>query len=73
MWHNSKDVKYVYTTHGSQTAYAIVSDVAGWKRIKADSTDGVSNVATLLSVAKAHGRKVNVYIDSDQITRALAL
>ncbi len=73
MWHNNKDVRYVYTTHGSQTAYAVVADVAGWKRIKADSTDGVANVATLLSTAKAHGRKVNVYIDNSQITRAVSL
>ena len=73
MWHNSKDVRFVYTTHGSMTAYAVVSDVTGWKRIKTDSADGVANVATVLSTAKTHGRKVNVFIDGDQITRALSL
>ena len=55
-------------------AYAVIEGFGGWKRIKPVSVDGVTNVLDLLKVAKANGRRVNVYIGSDdQIHAAVML
>lgn len=69
MWHNNLSVSRVYTSNHSQNCYAIVSGISGWKKVKTGSTDGVTNVHVALSAAKANGRKVDVYIVSDQIER----
>jgi hypothetical protein len=69
MWHNNKLVLYVYAHVNSMYAFAIIESLSGWKRIAPVSTDGVTNVLDVLKVAKANGKRVNVYIDSnDQIT-----
>ncbi len=73
MWNSNQDVRYVYATHGSQQAWAMFVGMSGWKRVRQGSADGVGNITELLSTAKAHGRKVNVYLQNDQIERALML
>lgn len=71
MWHSNVDVQYVYATHGSQQAWAVVSGVSGWQPVATGSPNGVANITRLLSAANAHGRKVNVYIDGGKIERAV--
>jgi hypothetical protein len=50
-------------------AWAIISGVAGWKRVRPASSDGVTNVFALLCAARANGRLVDVYIHANQITQ----
>ena len=69
MWHNNTTVTRTYCSHHSQNCYAIVAAVSGWKRIKTGAADGVTNVWAALCAARANGRRVDVYIDADQIER----
>jgi hypothetical protein len=73
MWETNKDITNVYSTHGAQQFYAIMSGLQGWKMVRAGAPDGVANVAQVLTTAKFHGRKVNVFIVDNQIERAVML
>ena len=73
MWNNNVSVQTVYATNGAQAVWAIFGGIAGWKRVKPGSADGVGNLAELLSAAKAHGRNVNVFLQGNEIERALML
>lgn len=71
MWHNNKSVVYVYAHVNTKYAFAVIESLSGWRRINPTSADGVGNVLDILGTAKANGKKINVYIDSDdQITAA---
>ncbi|SLN56704.1 hypothetical protein ROA7450_02939 [Roseovarius albus] len=71
MWHNNKTVSRTYSTAGSKNCWAIVSGISGWKKIKPQTDDGVSNVFTALNAARAGGKRVDVYIVSDKIERVV--
>ena len=71
MWHNNRTVSRVYTSHHSQNAWAIISGLSGWKRIKTGATDGVTNVHAVLTAAHANNKTVDVYIVSDLIERVV--
>ena len=73
MWKNNVDVQYCYTAPAPMYCYAIISGESGWKRVKATSADGVSNVFTALAAAKANNRKVNVYFDGAEIAAVVLL
>jgi hypothetical protein len=73
MWYNNKLVNYVYAHVNTMYAFAIVEGVTGWKRIKPVSPDGVTNVLDVLKVAKANGRRVNVYIDASGLILAAVM
>lgn len=73
MWNNNVSVQRVYATNGSQAVWAIFSGIAGWKRVKPGAADAVGNLAELLSAAKAHGRNVNVFLQGNEVERALML
>ena len=66
MWHNNKDVTRVYTTHDSQNAWAAIQGL-GWKKIKRDDADGVTNVFMVMCAARANGKTVSVHLDDDEI------
>jgi hypothetical protein len=70
MWHNNKTVVATHAKDGTRMAWAIISGMPGWKRIRTTSPDGVTNLHLLLSTARANDRKVGVYIVSNQITQA---
>ena len=73
MWYNNRSVSNTYSSEHSQNAWAIISGIAGWKRIKPGAGDGVTNVFLMLCSARANGRNVNVYIVSDMIERVVLL
>ena len=70
MWHNNKSVVRTHAKDGSKLAYAIISGMSGWKRIRPSQSDGVSNIHLLLSTALANNRRVDVYIENNQISQA---
>lgn len=70
MWHSST-VTRTYTSKDSQNAWAIISGVSGWKKVKTGASDGVTNVFALLCAARANGRPVDVYIVANLIERAV--
>ena len=70
-WINNKFVQYTYAHANSKLAYAIIESLSGWRRIAPTSTDGVTNVLNILDAAKANGKKVNVYIGSDNQIHAV--
>ncbi len=61
--YNKKKVNGTYVCYTTQYAWAEI-DGLGWKRIKDESPDGVSNMFILLCTAKASSRKVNIETDS---------
>ena len=71
MWHNNKSVVRTHAKIGSQQAWAIVQGVgSGWLQVKPASADGVTNVYTILTVALANNRNVDVYVTDNKISQA---
>ncbi|HET6539411.1 MAG TPA: hypothetical protein VFG46_02950 [Chryseolinea sp.] len=71
MWYNGKTVKYVSAYASSKNCHAIMNgipELPGWLSITPTSTDGVTNVISILTAAVASGRSVNVEITSNTIT-----
>ncbi len=71
MWQNNRTVTRTYTSKDSQNAWAIISGVSGWKKVKTGASDGVTNVFTLLCAARANSRPVDVYVVANVIERAV--
>lgn len=69
MWHNNKAVLQTFASNNSQNAWANIESL-GWKKIKPDDSDGVTNVFVQMNAAKANNRKVSVHLDGDQINIA---
>jgi hypothetical protein len=65
MWHNNILVLYTYAHVTAKTAYAILEGLGGWHLIAPTSSDGVTNVLDILTVAQANGRRVNAFIAAD--------
>jgi hypothetical protein len=51
-------------------AWAVIGGLGGWHRILPASPDGVTNVFTILSIALANSRRVDVYIKAGNIEQA---
>jgi subtilisin family serine protease len=68
-WMNNRKVLRLYATHDHKNAWAIISEVSGWRRINVAAPDGVTNVLAVLADALAHGRTVHVYADGTNIDR----
>jgi hypothetical protein len=73
MWHNNRLVLNVYAVHNPGGVWATIEGIDGWKRVRPGAVDGVTNLAVLLSAAKANDRRVHVDIVEDEITRAIML
>lgn len=71
MWHSNKKVTRTFTSRHSQNCHAIISTIAGWKKVKTGNTDGVTNVFSVLATAHANNRTVDVYIVSNVIERVV--
>ena len=70
MWQNNKKVTRTHSKSGTKQAWAIISGISGWKRIKTTSVDGVTNIYMILCVALANNRSVDVLIDGNEIKEA---
>ena len=71
MWYYGKKVKYVSSYATSKTCHAIfegIPGLTGWLNIQPTSTDGVTNVLSILTAAVASGHLVNIEITSNVIT-----
>lgn len=71
MWYYGKTVRYVSSYATSKSCAAIMNDIpgmTGWLTIAPTSTDGVTNVISILTAAVASGHSVNVQITSNTIT-----
>jgi hypothetical protein len=70
MWYYGKTVKYVSSSATSKTCHAMINipELPGWLSITPTSTDGVTNVISILTAAVASGHSVNVEITSNAIT-----
>ena len=66
MWHNNIKVKATFAADGFKDVWANL-DTLGWRRIKTDASQSVSNLYTLLSGARAHDRTVNAHLDGSEI------
>ncbi|HKJ12338.1 MAG TPA: hypothetical protein VJ976_08120 [Ornithinimicrobium sp.] len=61
-------INSVFATPHSKNAWAYPASESSWRKIKGNSTDGVSNTFLLLALARAHNRSANVTIASNEIT-----
>jgi hypothetical protein len=71
MWYYGKTVRYVSSYATSKTCHAIMNGIPGvtdWLAIKPTSTDGVTNIISIMTAAVATGRAVNVEITANTIT-----
>ncbi len=68
-WINNKRVVRCHAKYPSKQAWVIVEG-SGWLRIKADSTDGVTNMFLMFCEAQANNRRVNLYVQNGQVTQA---
>jgi len=65
-WHYSKRVLATFAHNTSKWAWANI-DTLGWRLIKDDSTDGVTNLFQICCEAVANNCQVHVYADDDII------
>ena len=70
MWYSNRIVVRTHAKNGSRMAWAIIAGLGNWHRILPASPDGVSNVFTILSVALANNRRVDVFIKAGNIEQA---
>lgn len=71
MWYYGKTVRYVSSYATSMSCHAIMNGIpgmTGWLGIKPTSTDGVTNIISILTAAVASGHMVNVEITANTIT-----
>jgi immune inhibitor A len=61
-WYNKKLLR-IYASSGSRNAWAYIQDV-GWRRVKPDSADGVTNMFNMLVEARAADVPVTAYVDN---------
>ena len=56
-------VRYVWTNYQSRNAHVWLDSIGGWRQIRSDSADAVTNLLALAAEARANGRQVDVEID----------
>ncbi len=62
-------VNQTYATPAGSNAWAHIASDGAWRRIKPDTTSGVTNVHLMLVAAKAVGKQANVTTNgSNEIT-----
>lgn len=62
VWHYNMTVTMTYATHHSQNAWVHINTL-GWRKIKPESPDGVTNMFIAFCEALANNHKVHVYAD----------
>lgn len=66
VWHYNRKVNSTFTSGHQANAWGLIDGV-GWRKVKPDFPDGVTNLFDLLSQAVAKQQNVHVYIENDQI------
>lgn len=64
-WVFGKNVRYTSGDASTLWAHAIIDGFDGWRRIAPTSSDGITNVLTILDAAVSKNKKVNVYFGAD--------
>lgn len=64
-WFYNQSVQSTYSHVASGLTFVILDGLRGWKQIAANSLDGVSHVLLILQLAQSKGRRVNVYLGTD--------
>lgn len=65
-WLYNRKVNATFASSHAQNAWALIDGV-GWRRVKPDAADGVTNLFGLLCEAAAAGLAVHVYLDTQHI------
>ena len=60
---NFQTVDFVWANYQSRNAYVWLDSVGGWRQIRPDNFDCVTNMVALAAAAKANSRPVDVEID----------
>jgi hypothetical protein len=68
LWHHNLTLTRTYTTADSRNAWALIQGT-GWRRIKPDTSDGVTNTFVACCEALANNRKIHALMNGDFITR----
>ncbi len=71
-WHYNKKVLRTFVHHTTQYSYANIEGL-GWKRIRPNAPDGVTNLSIAFAAALANSRKVHVNVDSGGMITAMYL
>jgi len=71
-WISGLIVNLVYASRHSQNGWVHFKNL-GWRRIKAGSADGVTNMLNLFVQAKANGKAVAAYCDANNVFQAFML
>lgn len=67
-WLYNKKVLRTYASHHSQNAWVNIEG-AGWRKIKAGSSDGVTDMFVVFCEAISNAGKVHVYLDASSVYR----
>ena len=62
-WVYGKKVRYVSGDDNTKWAHTIIEGFDGWRRIKPTSSDGVTNILTILKTAVAYNKNVNILFE----------
>lgn len=61
--HPGVSIARIYTTYHSQNCWAYLTG-AGWKKVQTGNADGVTNVHTVMTVARGNGKVVTAITDA---------
>jgi astacin len=66
-WHYNKRVYQTFASNDSKNAWANIESL-GWRKIKTNSTDGVSNMFNAFCEATANNARVHAYADGQTVS-----
>lgn len=69
-WYNNQTVLRTHAKNTSQTAWAMISGMREWSRIRPRSADGTTDVLMILCQALANNRRVDIFLRNGQIEQA---
>ena len=64
-WVYGKKVSYISGADSTKWAHTIIEGYDGWRKIQSASTDGVTNILTILKTAVAYNKRVNVLFEAN--------
>ena len=68
IWHRGINLSRVYCTNAARNAWAEVHGL-GWRKVRASSASGVTNMFSVLCDAAANDKKVDIYMDESTMDR----